>query len=416
MDRKIEKTYWSRTRVMGLLAVVSLTTLLVYTYVFRTDESALQVDVSRLTIVTAEVGPFQEFITVNANVVPLRSIFLDAVEGGRVDQILVESGEFVQFGDTILVLSNSNLQLDVMNRETQILEQMNNMRNTRLALQQQRISLRSELLANETELLQREREFLRDSTLFAREGIARHQFEESRQRYTEVLQRRDLYAEQVALDSLATESELAFIRQALENMQRNLGHVRNMLDNLVIRAPISGQLTALDAEIGETKLVGQRLGQVDRIDGYRVRATIDEAYIARISPGQSAEVDFGSQRFSLEISRVFAEVVDGRFQADLDFVADQPESVRRGQSLRVQLALSDQRDALLIDRGGFFQQTGGNWIFVVEGSGRTAVRRELRLGRQNTRSFVVESGLDPGDRVIISSYDGFGNSERLILN
>jgi len=416
MDRKIEKKTWPISRIITLLGVLLACVLILYYGVFRSSDTTLQVDVSRVTIVRAEVAPFQEFITVNATVVPLRSIFLDAVEGGRVEQILAESGSFLEAGDTILILSNSNLRLDVMNRETQILEQMNNMRNTRLALQQQRISLRSELLTNETELLQRVREFQRDSTLFVREGISRHQYEESRQRYQEVLRRRDLYAEQVAIDSLATESELMFIRTALENMQRNLGLVRSMLDNLVIRAPISGQITSLDAEIGETKQSGQRLGQVDRVDGYRVRALIDENFIVRVSAGQRAEFDFGGQTYQMNISRVFPEVADGRFQADLDFTGPQPESIRRGQSLRLRLSLSDESEALIIDRGGFFQQTGGNWIYVVDASGKEARKRTIRLGRQNTQSFVIESGLEPGEQVIISSYDGFGNSDRLILN
>lgn len=416
MDRKIEKKSLSA----GKIAVIVLGALplvyVLYMYVFSSrGGSSTTIDASRVTISQVQEAPFEEFITVNATVIPIRSIFLDAVEGGRTDRVLVEGGSFVEEGDTILVMSNNNLQLDVMNRETHILEQMNTMRNTRLALQQQRLSLRSEVLTHETELKQRRREFSRDSSLYASDLVSVHQFEESQQKFEQVLQRRDLYAEQLALDSVATENELQFIEQSLANMRNNLKLVAQIMDNLVIRAPISGQLTSLDAEIGETKSGGQRIGQIDVLDGYKIRAIVDEVYIARVEAGQRANFDFAGRTYELEISRVHPEVVDGRFQVDLDFVSEHPESIRRGQSVRPRLTFSQVSDALLLPRGAFFQRTGGNWVYVLEPGGESAIRRNIQIGRQNSQFYVIEYGLQPGDQVITSSYDAFGNHDKLNL-
>ena len=416
MDRKIEKKSLSAGKIGAVVFGALLLVYVLYMYVFSAGGgTSTTIDASRITISQVQEAPFEEFVTVNATVIPIRSIFLDAVEGGRTDRVLVEGGSFVEEGDTILVMSNNNLQLDVMNRETHILEQMNTMRNTRLALQQQRLSLRSEVLSHETELKQRQREFSRDSSLYARDLVSVHQFEESQQKFEQVLQRRDLYAEQLALDSVATENELQFIEQSLANMRHNLTLVAQIMDNLVIRAPISGQLTSLDAEIGETKSAGQRIGQIDVLDGYKIRAVVDEVYIARVEAGQRASFDFAGNTYELVISRVYPEVVDGRFQVDLDFVSDHPESIRRGQSVRPRLTFSQVSDALLLPRGAFFQRTGGNWVYVLESDGESAVRRNIRIGRQNSQFYVIEEGLQPGDQVITSSYDAFGDHDKLNL-
>jgi len=416
MDRKIEKSSWNFKSAVFAAGGAVLVLYLVWMYGFRESGSqSMRIDTGNLTISAVERAPFREFITVNAAAVPLRSIILDAVEGGRVERVMAESGRNVVAGDTLLVLSNNNLQLDVMNRETQILEQMNNLRNTRIALQQQRLDLRSDLLTHETELQQRRRDYQRDSTLFSRGLVAPHQFESSLQQFEQVRLRRDLFAEQLALDSAATESELRFIAESLVNMQRNLDLVSDILDNLVITAPISGQLTALDAEIGETKSVGQRLGQIDVLEGYRMRAQIDEIYITRVEAGQTAEFDLEGQTWTMAVTRIFPEVIDGRFQVELDFTGAAPASLRRGQTIRLRLAFSDLADAVLIPRGGFFQQTGGQWVFVLNSEGTAAERRDIRIGRQNARFYAIEEGLEPGERVITSSYQDFGDNTRLIL-
>ncbi|MCH8525480.1 MAG: efflux RND transporter periplasmic adaptor subunit, partial [Balneolales bacterium] len=260
---------------------------------------------------------------------------------------------------------------------------------------------------------QRKREFVRDSTLNIRGLVSPHQYETSLQQYEQVRLRRDLFAEQLALDSAATESELNFIAESLVNMERNLNLVSQILDNLVIRAPIDGMLTSLDAEIGETKSAGQRIGQIDVLDGYKLRAQIDEVYITRIDAGQRAAFDFAGTTHELMITRLYPEVVDGRFQVDLDFTGTIPESLRRGQSVRLRVFFSEDEEALVIPRGSFFQQTAGNWIFVVDANGASAERRNIRIGRQNAQFYVIEEGLQPGDQVVTSSYEGFANHSRL---
>lgn len=416
MDRKIEK---KRFTLRSVILYGVLGAAVVYTVVaigFSDTGRRLNVDPDRITVSTVETGVFQEFIPVNGTVIPIRTIYLDMVEGGRVERLFMDGGEFVRAGDTILVLGNNNLQLDVMNRETQILEQINNLQNTRLALQQDRLSLRNQVLTLETDVIQRRRNYERDKELHERRLISDHQFAESRELYEQVMRRRDLVREQIALDSLATENQLRHIDQSLVRMQNNLRLVSGSTNYLIIRAPVSGQLTSINAEIGENKNRGERIGQIDVLDGYKARVAIDEHYISRISAGQSGSFDFAGRSYSLSITKIYPEVRDGRFEVDMEFDGEVPEGIRRGQTLRIRLALGDQTEALLIPRGAFFQQTGGNWIFVVDPSGTHATRRDIRINRQNPQQYEVIDGLKPGERVIISSYESFGDNDHLILN
>jgi HlyD family secretion protein len=415
MDRKLEKKRFTPKKILMYLSFPLL--LLVFIYAFRSGsgESRLNVDVERITISTVQNQPFQEFIPVNGTVIPIRTIFLDAVEGGRVDQVFLEGGSIVSAGDTILTLTNSNLQLDVFNREAQILEQINNLQNTRLNLQQQRLRLREQVLEQEYQLKQRERNYEQNKNLQQKNLISQSEFLESKEAFEQTISQLMLLSETQRLDSLATENQLRHIDSSLERMMLNLELVRKSIDNLILTAPISGQLTSLNAEIGESKNRGERLGQIDVLDGYKVRVAIDEFYIARINHGQRGTFDLGGQTYEMEISKIYPEVSDGRFEVDMDFIDEEPENIRRGQTLRIRMELGDLTDATLVARGGFFQRTGGNWIYVVDPSGEFATRRAIRLGRQNPNYFEVLEGLEPGERVITSGYDGFGDNERLIL-
>lgn len=415
MDRIIEKK--SRTTQKVILALLGgiVVIYLIYAAFTAGSGQSLNVDGSRLQISTVTEGSFQEDITVNGSIVPQRSIYLDAIEGGRVDRILAEAGETVNEGDILLVLSNNNLQLDVMNRETQILEQINTSRNTRLQLLQRRLSIRNDLLTHQSDLEARKRAYDRDLALFNRGLVSEDVYIESRRLYDEAQARLKLYEEQVALDSVDIENQLSHIDASLENMERNLALVGKMADFLVIRAPISGQLTSLDAEIGETKTVGQRLGQIDVTDSYKVRAEVDENYISRVVTGQNGTFEFDGRSWNVTVSRVYPEVRNGRFEVDLDFVDEIPSAIRRGQSVRVRLALSEMSSAILLDRGAFFQATGGQWVFVLNESGDRAVKRDIRVSQQNTRYYAIESGLSAGERVIISGYADFGNATELVI-
>ncbi len=415
MDRKIEKKTFTAKNVIIVGGITTLVAFVTYQFIWADTSRRLNVDLDRLTISTVEMGEFQEFIPVNGTVIPIRTIYLDMVEGGRVERLNVGGGELVKEGDILLVLGNNNLQLDVLNRETQTLEQINNLQNTRLALQQERLSLRNQVLTLETDLLTRRRNFERDKELYERKLVSEHQYLESKQLFEQILQRRDLVKEQISLDSIATENQLRFIDESLIRMQNNLKLVTRSTDDLVVRAPVTGQLTSINAEVGENKNRGERIGQIDVLDGFKVRVGIDEHYISRINLGQSGSFDYAGQSYTLTITKIYPEVRDGRFEVDMEFTGTVPEGIRRGQTLRVRLALGDFTDAILLPRGGFFQTTGGNWVFVLDEGGQFASRRPIRIGRQSPVNYEILEGLLPGDRVITSSYDTFGNNERLIL-
>ena len=416
MDRKIEKKTWSPKRLLLIAGGCILVLYLIYAAITSGSGTILNVDGSKIQVSIVEETLFQENISVNGTIIPSRSIYLDAVEGGRVERIYVNAGENVSEGDTILVLTNNNLQLDVMNREAQILEQINTLRATRIQLQQQRLTLRNDLLTNQTDLQRRKREFETNKSLFERGLVAEHQYLDSEQLYTEAVSRSKLYSEQVAIDSLAINAQFEHIDSSLENMIESLDLVGEITDYLIVHAPISGQLTSLDAEIGETKSSGQRLGQIDITDNYKVRATVDEIYISRVEIGQSGAFDVDGQGFTVAVSRIYPEVTDNRFQIDLDFIDQRPETIRRGQSVRLRLDLSEASNALTIQRGAFFQQTGGRWIYVMSADGDVAFKRDIRIGRQNSQYYTIEDGLQAGERVIISGYETFGDAEQLNIN
>jgi HlyD family secretion protein len=415
MDRKIEKKKWTLKKItviaiVGLFIVFSL-----YSFLSSGSGSRLNVDRDRITISAVRQGEFLEFIPVSGTVIPLRTIYLDAIEGGRVQKIHIEDGSFIEEGDTILTLTNNTLQLDVFNREAQILEQINNLQNTRLNLQQQRLRLREQVLDHEYQMMNRKRIYNQNKELWEKNLISEREFLDSKEAYEQTERQHILVSETLHLDSLATENQLRHIESSLARMMTNLELVQRSLDNLVLTAPVTGQLTSLNAEIGESKVRGERLGQVDILEGFRVRASIDEHYIARIDIGQQGEFDFAGQTYTLEITRVYPQVYEGRFEVDMEFIDREPDNIRRGQTLRIRLALGALEEAVLLARGGFFQRTGGQWVFIIEPSGNQAVKRNIRLGRQNPQYFEVIDGLEPGEQVITSSYDGFGDIDRLVL-
>jgi HlyD family secretion protein len=415
MDRKIEKKKWTLKKITVIAIVGFFIVFSLYSFLSSGSGSRLNVDRDRITISAVRQGEFLEFIPVSGTVIPLRTIYLDAIEGGRVQKIHIEDGSFIEEGDTILTLTNNTLQLDVFNREAQILEQINNLQNTRLNLQQQRLRLREQVLDHEYQMMNRKRVYNQNKELWEKNLISEREFLDSKEAYEQTERQHILVSETLHLDSLATENQLRHIESSLARMMTNLELVQRSLDNLVLTAPVTGQLTSLNAEIGESKVRGERLGQVDILEGFRVRASIDEHYIARIDIGQQGEFDFAGQTYTLEITRVYPQVHEGRFEVDMEFIDREPDNIRRGQTLRIRLALGALEEAVLLARGGFFQRTGGQWVYIIEPSGDQAVKRNIRLGRQNPQYFEVIDGLEPGEQVITSSYDGFGDMDRLVL-
>jgi HlyD family secretion protein len=415
MDRKIEKKKWPPKKIASLAAVGLFVILVLYVFLFRLSKSTLNVKTERITISTVTRGPFQEFIPIMGNVLPINTFYLNAVEGGRVEEIYLEAGTLVKEGDGILRLANTNLLLDIMWREAELFQQSNNLRNTRLSMEQYRLRLNQDLAEINNQLRQQKRTYERYKELVKDNLISKHEYELAKDQYEYLIERKELTIESQKNDLEFRLGQIDALEASLKRMQDNLEIVKQKQDNLTIRAPVSGHLTALNAEIGQSKSPGQPLGQIDVLEGFRVRAAIDEHYIARIETGRTGEFDFAGKSYGLVVKKIYPEVIDGRFEVDMEFVDAGPEEITRGQTLHIRLELGDISEAILLPRGGFYQTTGGNWAYVVDESENVATKRKIRLGRQNPQVFEVLEGLGPGDRVITSSYESFGNMDRLVL-
>ena len=415
MDRKIQKKVWTRRRIASVAGGAILLFFIIYTFVFGDRSSRLNVDMEKITISTVVKAPFQEYTPVSGTISPIETFFLDAIEGGRVEKRFVESGTFVKKGDPIIRLANSNLQLDVMYREALSYEQINNAENRRLAIEQNTISVKTQLSDVEYQVDRTRLLFRRDSVLAAKSLIADQEFKQTKDEYEYWLGRRVLALQNFRQDSLLRTTQLVQLESSIKRLQENLEMTKRNLENLVLRAPISGELTSLNAEIGESKSQGQRLGQIDVLDNFKVRASIDEFYITRVNPGQMGDFDLAGTTDTLKITKVYPEVQNGKFDVDLQFVGKPPQGIRRGQTLQIRLELGDLSEALLVSRGGFYQKTGGQWVYVVDQSGSFAVKRRVKLGRQNPQAFEILEGLEPGEQVITSTYDNFGDNDKLVL-
>ncbi|MGF1669590.1 MAG: efflux RND transporter periplasmic adaptor subunit [Balneolaceae bacterium] len=415
MDRKIEKKTFTPKRIGLIVFGIALVALFLYSFVWMDTRSRLNVDRERLMIFEVQEGGFQEFIDITGTVQPIRTNFLDAVEGGVVQDVYLESGAMVEKGDTILVLSNSNLQLSVMQQEAAIYDQINNVRNSRLNLEQNHLRLQEQLANARTELDRLEPRYKRDSALYAEEAISLQQFEETRQSYLFQKKRFELTNESYRKDSLQMVTQLNQLDDSEMRMWRSLDGVQQILDNLAVTAPIDGQLTTAELQQGQLISQGERIGQVDVLDDFKVRANIDEFYLARIVTGLRGSFTFAGERHELVIHRVFPGVREGQFQVDMLFTSGMPSGLRRGQTARIRLELDAPAEAILVERGGFYQSTGGNWIYKIEENSEIAVRQPIRIGRGNPQYFEVLEGLQPGDKVITSSYATFGDNDVLVL-
>jgi len=414
MDRKIEKKKWPPRKIAALAGIGLFTIFVIYIFA-GAGGSRLNVEAERIAISPVTRGLFQEFIPVNGVVQPIRTFYLDAVEGGRVEQKFVEAGAMVREGDPILRLANTNLQLDVMYREALSYEQINNARNTRITIEQNTIGVRQEVAEVGFQLDQAARNYTRDSALFSRELISPMEFRKSEDEFQYWKERKEISLEHFRQDSILRVNQLGQLDASIDRMTAHISMTRKNLDNLTLRAPISGQLSSLNAEIGQSKSEGERLGQIDVLDSFKVRVQVDEFYITRVSPGQTGECEIAGDTFSLAVKKIYPEVREGRFEIDMEFTGKVPRSIRRGQTLQIRLELGDLEEAVLIPRGAFYQKTGGQWIFVVDPSGDFAVRRPIRLSRQNPLAFEVIDGLTPGEKVVTSSYDQYGDIDRLVI-
>ncbi len=414
MDRRIEKKRFTPRRI-AIFGGAALVIAFVAWQLLTINPSSLNVDAEKLTLAPVTHGPFLEYIVEQGEVMPLRTIYLDAVEGGRVEEVYVLEGSPIEEGTPILRLSNANLQLSVMQREAELFREVNRLRETRVTMGQRRLSMRAGLVETEYQLRQAEREYARQDEMFKADLTSRQEYDEAKDNLEYLTRRRDVTVETLRQDSLFQTIQIQQLEESIDRLRLNLELIKQNEENLTIRAPITGLLSSLIAEVGESKPGGDRLGQIDVEDEFKVRAAIDEHYIARIRTGQTGSFDFAGGTYDLVISRVYPEVIEGQFEADMVFPEGMPEGLRRGQTLQVRVALGELADAMQVPRGGFYQKTGGRWIYVLDQAGEFAVRRQIRLGRQNSQYFEVLEGLEEGETVITSMYDNFGDMERLVL-
>ena len=415
VDRKIEKKKWSKKRILTIAGITGLVLLIAASIYFTTGKSKLNVDSERITISEVSRGPFQEFIPVNGVVLPMTTIYLDAVEGGRVEEKYVEDGAFVKKGQPILRLSNTDIELSLVNQQTSVYNLLTQMQISRNAAQQNTVNKLNQMTDVESQLKEAKRVYDLDKYLFNQKAIGLQELKQAENNYNYYLEKSKLTKQLLKQDSVSNAQQVSQAQQSYTGSQNALNVMRKKVGDLIVRAPIDGQLTSLDAEIGQNKNKGERLGQVDVLSGYKVRVDVDEHYLSRVVIGLTGETSFAGKDYQLKIVKVYSQVNNGRFQVDMLFTDKVPEGIRRGQTLQIRLALSDETQALLLAKGGFYQQTGGNWVYKLDNDGKTAYKVDVQLGRQNPDYYEVLSGLKPGDKVVTSSYENFGNMQELVL-
>jgi HlyD family secretion protein len=414
MDRKIEKKGINKKYIwFGILGLIILFAFL--KIIFGDKSTKLNVDEEKITISKVIYDKYQDYISVNGVVEPIKTIYLDAIEGGRVEEILIEEGNIVKKDDIIIKLSNNNLMLDISSNEAMVARAINDLKTTRLNLENQRISVKTQILNLQYQLKKLERTYNYNEKLLENNHISKEEFQYSKEQYELSLQQLELQKQKYKHDSAYMITRIASDEKSIDRMQNNLMLTRKRLENLNIRAPVNGELASLNPEIGEVVSYGSRIGTINILDSYKMRVEIDEHYIARIMKNLTGEFDFAGGKHNLVITKIYPEVRSGTFAVDMQFTSDIPEQIRIGQTARIRLELGESEDALLIPKGGFYQSTGGQWVYVVDKNGELAVKRNIRIGRQNPRYYEVLDGLVEGEEVIVSSYDNFGDNDKLIL-
>jgi len=414
MDRKIEKKGLQKKHIwMGIGGLILL--LILLQMAFGDKSSKLNVEKDKVTIGDVQAGKYQDYISVNGTVEPIKTVYLDAVESGRVEEILIEEGTMVKKGDVILKLSNYNLLLQISGNEADVSRAVNDLKTARINLENQNLQTRSTILQLEYLLKKLERQYNNNQKLISQSLISKEEFEYSKEQYDETRMQLELQKQKYVRDSVYTKTRIQADEESIGRMQQNLNLTRRRMEDLDIKAPVNGELATLNPEVGEVINYGTRVGTINILDSYKMRVLIDEHYITRISRGLPADFDFAGRKNTLKIIKVYPEVQNGTFAVDMEFTSEIPQQIRIGQTARIHLELGESEDALLLPKGGFYQSTGGQWVYVVDPSGDIAVKRKVRMGRQNPRYYEILEGLRPGEKVIISDYENFGDADKLIL-
>ena len=418
MDRIIEKkTGWRTAFTKKALPYWGGAALAVFIgwLVLRDNSSVLNVDASTLTVANAQRGEFNDYIRISGQVMPMVTIQISPIEGGVVQEIMVEEGAQVRKGDELLRLSNDNLDLQILNSEAELAEKENLLRNTQIQMEQDRLQVNQSRAQLQVEVRRLERTYKQQKSLYDEQLIAREDYLRAKEDYDLALEKLALVREKEIQDSLYRRAQVERMRESLDNMQLNMAMIRRRKDNLTIKAPIDGQLGLLDAVLGESIAAGTKIGQISNMENYKIEAQIDEHYIDKVQPGLMASIERQGNAFEAQLRKVYPEVRSGKFKADFKLMGERPDNIRNGQTYHLNLQLGQPEEAIIIPRGSFYQKTGGRWIYVLEADGQRAVKREIRIGRQNPQYYEVLEGLRPGERVIVSSYDNFGDNDVLVL-
>lgn len=414
MDRQIEKKSFLRRYAWYIAAAAALAALLVW-IVLGTTANTTTVDVSDITISDVTRGKFDDYVRLNGQVLPIQVVQISPEEGGIVREKVVEEGTRVRKGDVILRLSNSNLDLQILNAEAELAEKQNLLRNTQVAMQQDRLNNRTEQATLDTDCDRKRRAYEQNARLYKERLISKEVYLQSREDYNLALRKQSLISQRLKQDSIYRHVQMAQMEDNLDNMRKNVLLVRDRKNKLEVRSSIDGELGLLDVELGQNIAAGQNIGQINDLSDFKVQAQIDEHYIDRVRPGLSASFSRDGKTYLLRVRKVYPEVRNGTFRTDFVFVGERPAQMRSGQTFYVELALGKSQQATLIPRGTFFQTTGGNWIFVLDKSGRKAYRRNISIARQNPQYYEVTDGLEPGERVITSGYEAFKDNEVLVI-
>lgn len=415
MDRIIEDKSWIKKKYRGYVIVGGIIILALSLFLFTGNVSTINIEKDKVTIDNVYKGIFNDYIQVTGQAAPISTVYLDAVEGGRVEEILIEEGNMVKKGDIILKLSNKDLILNILNSEAQLAEKANFLRETRIQMEQEKLTIEREIIVSGYELLSKKRAFEQNKDLYRDKLVSKEEMLRSEETYLTAQKTFELLHKRSQQDSLFRNLQVIQLQSNLDNMQRNLALVKQQLDFLEVKAPLDGQLGMLDAEIGQSINRGQRIGQINVLTSFKIEAEVDEHYIDRIKQGLQAFIEKESDTLQLRIRKVYPDVRGGRFKIDLVFNDSLPAHIRTGQTYYIKLELGEPIEAVQIPRGGFFQNTGGQWIYVLDKSEKFAIRRNIKIGKQNPQYYEVLEGLKPGEKVITSSYDAMGDNRKVVL-
>ncbi len=418
MDKIIEKkTGWRVAFTKKALPwwLGALLLVFIVYLIARPNNKTLRVDKDTVTIANAVKGEFNDYIRISGRVQPMTTIQLSPQEGGIVEKILIEEGSPVKAGDAILILNNDNLDLQILNSEAELAEKENILRNTQIQMEQQKLDVRQNVLEYGIQVDRLKRAYEQQKALYEDKLIAREEYLKAEEDYRLAKQKYELIRERSKQDSLYRGTQIDRMEESLDNMLLNMQMIRKRKSNLIVKAPIDGELGLLDVVLGQSIASGTKIGQINSVGTYKVEAQIDEHYIDRVVEGLQATFERQGETFSTVIRKVYPEVREGKFKADFKFDGEQPDNIRSGQTYYLNLQLGQPEEAVIIPRGTFYQKTGGKWIYVVNKDSSKAVKREIRIGRQNPQYYEVLEGLEPGERVITSGYDTYGDSDVLVF-